>query len=84
MTRINIIKNKYGVLDIDRAEYNEENSKIIYYLDGEINDKDHEFIFDDKTNLLLHKQDLRDNKIPAPILNTVKTNYSGYEIRDAD
>ncbi len=78
------IKNKYGVLDIDRAEYNEENGEIIYYLDGEINDKDHEFIFGDKTNLLLHKQDLRNGEIPAPILNTVKANYSGYEIRDAD
>ena len=78
------IKNKYGVLDIDRAEYNEKDGKIIYYQNGEINDKDHEFIFDDKTNLLLHKQDLRDSEIPTPVINTIKTSYSEYEIRDAD
>jgi len=78
------IKNKYGELDIDRAEYNEENGKIIYYFKGEINDKDHEFIFEDKTTLLLHKQDLRDSEIPAPVLNTKKTKYQEYEIRDAD
>jgi uncharacterized membrane protein YkoI len=78
------IKNKYGILDIDRAEYNEENGKIIYYQKGEINDKDHEFIFDNKTNLLLHKQDLRDSEIPTPVINSIKTNYREYEIRDAD
>jgi hypothetical protein len=81
---ITSIKNKYGALDIDRAEYNEEDGKIIFYLDGEIKDKDHEFIFDDKTNLLLHKQDLRDSEIPQPVSNALKTNYSGFEIRDAD
>lgn len=79
-----LIKNKYGKLDIDRAEYNEEKSKIIYYLKGEIKDKDHEFTFDDKTNLLLHKQDLRDNEIPVRALSNVKTKYNGFEIRDAD
>lgn len=79
-----LIKNKYGLLDIDRAEYNEEKGKTIYYMKGEINDKDHDFIFEGKTNLILHKQDLRDSEIPVPILNTVKANYSAYEIRDAD
>jgi len=78
------IKSKYGELDIDRAEYNEENGKIIYYFKGEINDKDHEFIFHDKSYLQLHKQDLRDSEIPASIKNTVKSNYSEYDIRDAD
>lgn len=79
-----LIMNKYGVLDIDRAEYNEEDGEIIYYLKGEINDKDHEFIFRNKTRIQLHKQDLRDNEIPAPVLSTLKTKYNGFEIRDAD
>ena len=79
-----LIKTKYGVLDIDGAEYNEENGKIIYYLDGEIDDKDNEFTFDDKTNLQLHKQDLRNSEIPAPILKALKTNYNGFDIRDED
>jgi hypothetical protein len=78
------IKNKYGNLDVDRAEYNEENGKDIYYLSGEINDKDHEFTIEDNTKLLLHKQDLRNNEIPNLVLKTVKAKYRDYEIRDAD
>lgn len=78
------IKNRYGKLDVDRAEYNEENGKTIYYFNGEINDKDHEFTFEGKTKLLLHKQDLRDNEIPDPVLSVAKTKYKHYEIRDAD
>lgn len=79
-----LIKTKYGVLDIDRAEYNEENGKNIYFINGEIDDKDHEFTFEGNSNLILHKQDLRDSEIPAPILNALKSNYNEYEIRDAD
>jgi len=79
------IKNKYGELDIDRAEYNEENGKIIYYLKGKISGYRHEFTFEGISNLQLHKQDLRRNsEIPAPILNALKANYKDYEIRDAD
>lgn len=80
----NFIKNKYGNLDVDRAEYNEENGKYIYYLSGEISDKDHEFTIEGKTKILLHKQDLRDSEIPTPVLNAVKTKYGDYDIRDAD
>lgn len=78
------IESKYGKLDIDRAEYNEENGKIVYYLKGEIEDKDHEFTFEGTTNLRLHKQDLRESEIPVPVLNTKKSKYQEYEIRDAD
>jgi hypothetical protein len=80
----NLIKIKYGNLDVDRTEYIEENGTILYYLKGEINDKDHEFTFEGKTKILQHKQDLRDNEIPDLILSSVKKWYSGYEIRDAD
>ena len=80
----NAIKNKYGELDIDDANFKEENGKSIYELKGEIKDKDHAFLFDDKSTLLKHEQDLRNSEIPAPILSTLKTSFSGFEIRDAD
>lgn len=79
-----VIHNKYGVLDIDDAEIMEKSGKISYQLKGEINDKDHKFLFDDKATLLRHEQDLRNSEIPPAVLNAVKTSYAGYEIRDAD
>ena len=81
---VTAIKNKYGELDIDDANFKEENGKGIYELKGEIKDKDHAFLFDDKNTLLKHAQDLRNSEIPAPILSTLKTSFSGFEIRDAD
>lgn len=83
-TIVAAIKNKYGSLDIDKATYTEENGSIIYYLEGEINDKDHNFIFTDKAYPLKHEQDLRRNEIPSSVMNTLTTSFSDYEIRDAD
>jgi len=80
----NIIKNKYGELDIDDADYKEKNGKINYQLKGEINDKDHSFLFDEKGTVLKHQQDLRNDEIPAAIRTTLKTSFNGFEIRDAD
>lgn len=81
---INFISTKYGSLDIDEAKFMEENGKTGYFLKGEISDKDHDFIIDSKTTLVLHNQDLRNSEIPSPVMNAVKKAYNGYEIRDAD
>ena len=81
---VSLINNKYGRLDIDQSKYVEENRKIIYIIRGEINDKDHVFTVDDKLSVLKHEQDLRDEEIPGPIKQTLKTSYKDYDIRDAD
>jgi uncharacterized membrane protein YkoI len=78
------IKTKYGALDLDNAMLTEENAKVRYTLKGEINDMDHVFIFDDKANILKHEQDLRNSEVPVLVMNSAKTTYNGYEIRDAD
>lgn len=78
------VKNKYGDFDIDNAKYTEESGKITYYLEGEITDMDNEFWFDDKNQLLKHKQDLRNSEIPALVTNAAVAGFSGFEIRDAD
>jgi len=81
---LSAIKNNYGSLDIDHAKYYEDAGKISYYVDGDINDKAHVFTYDKKANLLKHEQDLKNSEIPAPVMNTLKTSYKNYEIRDAD
>lgn len=83
-TILSTIKNNYGSLDIDDANYIENKGKVTYYLKGEINDKDHKFIYDKNGRLLKHEQDLRNSEIPAPVMNTVREGYKDYEIRDAD
>ncbi len=79
-----LIKNKYGSIDIDYARLTEENSIITYLLEGEINDMDHVFMFDDKSTALKHDQDLRDSEIPVTVMNAAKAAYTGFEIRDAN
>jgi uncharacterized membrane protein YkoI len=79
-----LITNKYGLLDIDDAWFREESGNITYRLRGEINDMDHNFIFNNKTTMLIHDQDLRNTEIPVQVINAAKTAYNGYEIRDAD
>jgi len=79
-----LVKTKYGVLDLDDATYTEENTRITYILEGEINDIDHFFIFDDKANMLKHKQELRNSEVPLAVMNSAKAAYNGYEVRDAD
>ncbi len=79
-----LIKSRYGSQHIDYARYHEENGKITYYIKERINDKDHDFYFDEKFTLLKHNQDLRNSEIPVSIQNTIKARYEGFEIRDAD
>ena len=79
-----LINTKYGDLDLDDAMFKEENAKVTYILKGEINDMEHVFKFDDKANILKHEKDLRNSEVPILVMNSVKTAYNGYEIRDAD
>ena len=81
---ISLINTKYGKLDIDRTRYVEESGKIVYIIEGEINDMDHVFTVDNKEIVLKHEQDLRDNEIPIPIKKTLTESYKDYDIRDAD
>jgi len=79
-----MIKNKYGAIETDKVIYTEENGRIVYTVEGEINDMDHYFIFDEKGTVLKHKQKLRKSEIPIQVLNAILTAYNGFEIRDAD
>jgi len=79
-----LVQTKYGVLDLNDATYIEENTRITYMLKGEINDIDHFFIFDDKANMLKHKQELRNSEVPLVVMISAKAAYTGYEVRDAD
>lgn len=78
------IKDQFASFDLDDAERTEEGREIIYHLDGEVNDKDHDFWYDEKAKLLKHHQDLRKSEIPAAVMTAVSSQYAGYEIRDAD
>lgn len=73
----------YGKLDVEHTEYTEENGRGVYWVDGDINDKEHDFYFTEKGKLISRTQELRKNEIPAGILNAVKTKYNDYEIRNA-
>jgi uncharacterized membrane protein YkoI len=83
-TMLDLIQTGYGTFDLERSRYLEESGKSMYILKGEINDYDHTFIFDQKSNIIEHHQDLRHSEIPVPVLNAIKDLYSGFEIRDAD
>lgn len=84
VSHLDLIQTEYGTLEPDRAKYLEESGKSIHIIRGEIDDYEHMFTIDHKSNIIEHHQDLRHSEIPVPILNTVKDQYSGYEIRDAD
>ncbi|MCA1761074.1 MAG: PepSY-like domain-containing protein, partial [Bacteroidales bacterium] len=77
------IKATSGNLDIENTEYTEENGRGVYWIDGDINDKEHDYYFTEKGKLISRMQELRKNEIPAGILSAIKTKYSGYEIRNA-
>ena len=81
---LSLINTKYGKLDIDRTRYVEENGKIVYIIEGEINDMDHVFTVDNKEIVVKHEQDLRDNEIPNPIKKMLAESYNDFDIRDAD
>ena len=81
---LNHINTKYGKLDIDRTRYVEESGRIVYIIEGEINDSDHVFTVDNKEIVVKHEQDLRDNEIPNPIKKTLAESYKDFDIRDAD
>ena len=81
---LDLINTGYGTFDLDRAKYVEESGQTIYMIRGEINDYDHLFTVDQKSNIIEHHQDLRHSEIPVPILNAVNDLYNDYEIRDAD
>lgn len=74
---------KYGKLDVEHTEYSEENGRGVYWIDGDINDKEHDYYFTEKGDLINRTQELRENEIPAAVLNAVKIKYNGYEIRNA-
>ncbi len=78
------INSKYGSIDIDDVSFTEENGNISYLLEGEINDMDHVFIFNDKAGLLRHEQDLRNSEIPVPVMIIANKSFTGNDIRDAD
>jgi uncharacterized membrane protein YkoI len=78
-----LIRTGYGKIEIDNADYVEENSKISYVIEGEINDLDHLFEFDEKSSLTKHVQELKTIEVPAEVLNSVRTLYSGFELRKA-
>ena len=77
------IRNISGSLDVEHREYTEENGRGVYWIDGDINDKEHDYYFTDKGKLIKHVLELKRNEIPSEILTTLKTTYKGYEIRDA-
>lgn len=79
-----LINSKYGSLHIDDASITEESGRITYLLEGEINDMEHVFLFDDKAIVLKHDQDLRNNEVPVQVMNAAKAAYPGFEIRDTD
>lgn len=79
-----LITSKYGEYDLDYAKYFEEEEKITYYINGETNDKDHNFWFDGNATLSKRNLDLRNSEIPVAIQNKLKADYEGFEIRDAD
>lgn len=81
---LSLINTKYGKIDIDRTRYVEESGKIVYIIEGEINDSDHVVTVDNKEIVVKHEQDLRDNEIPNPIKKTLKESYKDFDIRDAD
>ncbi len=81
---VTLIQTKYGSLDMDDASAIEENGKMTYLLKGEINDKDHIFLLNDKYLITKHEQELRSSEIPVAVVNAAKTAYVGFELRDAN
>lgn len=80
----NLISTRFGALDLNNAEYEEEKGRGYYHISGEINDMDHKFVFNGKSGLVRHEQDLRNAEVPVEILNSANSSFKGYEIRDAD
>ncbi len=79
-----LIRSKYGSFDFDEAKVTEEGGKISYQLKVEIDDNDHEFLFNDKASIIKHEHELRTSEIPVAVINGAKAAYNGFEIRKAE
>jgi len=77
------IRNTSGNLDVEHREYTLENGKGVYWVDGDINNMEHDFYFTEKGKIIKYIKELRKNEIPAGILSTLNTKYKDYEICDA-
>jgi hypothetical protein len=73
----------YGKLDVEHAQRTEENGKVVFWVDGDINHKEHDLYFTEKGLFIKHIQELKNEEIPPGILFILKSKYKDYEIRDA-
>jgi uncharacterized membrane protein YkoI len=78
------MKNQFPSIDIDDAERIEDPGSIVFFVNAEVSDKNHKFWYDDKANMLKHKQDLRNSEIPVSVIRAISSLYPGFEVRDAD
>ncbi len=79
-----LINDQFGIFDLDRSKYVEGNGYANYIIRGEISGMEQAFWYTNTAILIRHTQDLRNNEIPEAIMNVLKSNYSDYEVRDAD
>ena len=78
------IQKLYVYFELEDAEKREDGGKVLYDIEIEIKDKDHDFIFDNTGKMLIHKQKLWKSEIPRDVMTTLNSSYSGFQIRDAD
>lgn len=81
---LSYINSRYGKIEIERAKYVEDNGNNNFIIGGKINGKVNVFWFNTSNSMLKHTQDLRNSDIPETIQRVLSTDYSGYDIRDAD
>lgn len=81
---LSTIQSKVAFFDVNDADRTEEGSKISYKIVLKISDKKHEFITDESGKLLKYTRELKDSEVPVAVMNVAKTDYNGFEVRDAD
>jgi len=78
------VEGKVPFFDVEDADKITENGQTTFEINFEIDDKDHDFLINEKGTLLKYEKELKRNEIPAVILATLNEKYQGYEIRVAE
>jgi len=77
------IRKKVTFFDISDADLAEENGKLTYNIKMEINDKDLEFLVNEKGSLLKYRRELRYNEVPGEITSQINTLFGTPDVDDA-
>lgn len=79
-----LIRNSFKKTFPNAAATEWEMKGDLYNAEFDVDRRDHEVWLNSKGAIIKHKQEIRSREIPEPVMKTLKQNFKGYWIDDAD